>query len=125
VVQDVKVVNEQGVATQFGLESCVGGGNSAGEALTEGGVGRVLSREIDVQLRGAGLAAGRGAEPVGGRRRPHLVERYREPRQDPARSETPCMRSSIAYGNREIPRLTEGGTSVRKGAGPSGFGGRR
>ena len=44
-VSNVKVVNEQGVANQVGPESCAGGGNSVGEALIGGGIGRVLSRE--------------------------------------------------------------------------------
>ena len=46
----------------------------------------------------------RGADALEEGGRPHPACRYREARRDPARSETPCMRGSTAFGNREIPR---------------------
>jgi hypothetical protein len=36
----------EGLASHSGLESCAGGGNVLGEALTEAHVGRVFSSEI-------------------------------------------------------------------------------
>jgi hypothetical protein len=112
----VKVLNKKGIANHLVPESCGCGGNSVLEALTGGDVGRVLSREMYVKLRGANLETGWGAESLEYERRPRSTARYRECRRDLARSETPCMRPSTAYGNREIPRLTEAdGASVRKG----------
>ena len=115
-VQKGKVLNKKGVANHLVPESCGRGGNPVIEALTGGDVGRVLSREIHVKLRGADLERGRGAETLENDRRPHSRARYRERLRDPARSETPRMRSSTAYGNREIPRLTKAdGASARIG----------
>jgi hypothetical protein len=94
----MKVRNIEGVATHNGPESCVGAGNCTGEALTEERAGRVLSREIHEPLWGA------DAVEVGGR--PHPTRRQCEARRDPARSQTPCMRESTAFGNREILRFS-------------------
>jgi hypothetical protein len=93
----------EGAATHTGPESCGGVRKGVGEALTGGGAGRVLSREIHDPLRGA------DAVEEGGR--PHRRRRYREALADPARSETPSTYSSTASGNRESPRL-----SVAEGA---------
>src|SRR6058998_1716647 len=93
----------EGVASHAGPESCVGVREGDREALTGGGAGRVLSREIHEPLRGA------DALEAGGR--PHRQRRYREALTDPARSETPSTRPSTANGNRESPR-----SSVAEGA---------
>jgi hypothetical protein len=98
----MKVSYGEGVATHTGPESCVGAGNCAGEALTGGRAGRVLSREIHApQVRVL-----RGADAVEGGGRPHRVRREREAYRDPARSETPSMHGSTSHGNREIPPLS-------------------
>jgi hypothetical protein len=86
----------EGVATHTGPESCAVDREVGGEALTGGCAGRVLSREIIGQLRGA------DAVEIGGR--PHRSRRQRETREDPARSETPSTHGSTSHGNREIPR---------------------
>ena len=85
----------EGVASHTGPESCAGVREGRGEALTGACAGRVSSREIFGQLRGA------DAVEIGGR--PHRARRYRETRTDPARSETPSMHGSTSHGNREIP----------------------
>jgi RNA-directed DNA polymerase len=87
---------DQDPASQVGPESCGGGREAVVEALTGERAGRVLSREKHVPLRGA------DAVEVGGR--PYPTCRHREARWDPARSETPRMHGSTAFGNREIPR---------------------
>ena|SRR5438128_11459172 len=86
----------EGVATHTGPESCVGAREGAGEALTGGGAGRVLSREMHEPLRGADAVEASG--------RPHRTRRQREAQPDPARSETPGMRPITSHGNRELPR---------------------
>jgi hypothetical protein len=86
----------EGLATHIGPGSCAGTRERAGEALTGGSAGRVLSREIHDPLRGADVVE------VGGR--PHRARRYREARPDPARSKTLRMHPTAAAGNREIPR---------------------
>ena len=86
----------KGVATHTGPESCAVAREGEGEALTGGRAGQVLSREIHDPLRGA------DAVEVGGR--PHPTGRHRKARRNPARSETPCMHRSTAFGNREIRR---------------------
>ena len=93
----------EGVATHTGPESCGGVREDTGEALTGGGTGRALSREIHEPLRGA------DAVEVSGR--PHRLRRHRKAEPDPARSETPGMRPITLHGNREIPR-----SSVAEGA---------
>src|SRR2546425_6107931 len=85
----------EGLASHAGPESCVDARKGAGEALTGGGTGRVLSREIHDSLRGA------DAVEVSGR--PCRQRRQREAWPDPARSETPGTRPSTANGNRESP----------------------
>src|SRR5213593_293799 len=65
----------EGVATHTGPESCATGRKVRGEALTGVRTGRVWSREINGQLRGA------DALDTGGR--PHPSRRQRETRRDP------------------------------------------
>ncbi len=90
----------EGVATHTSPESCAGGGNTVGEALTGVRAGRVLSREIHAPLRR--VLRGADAVEVGGRQ--HPTHREREVRRDPARSETPGTHGNTSRGNREIPR---------------------
>src|SRR4030088_2198570 len=85
---------ESGVATHIGPESCGAAREGGVEALTGERAGRVLSR-VRHSLRDAD-AVRRGG-------RPHLMHRYREVCQSPARSETPCTYGSTSRGNREIP----------------------
>ena len=93
----------EGVASHAGPESCTDAREGAREALTGGGAGRVLSREIHDPLRGADAVETSG--------RPHRRRRQGEALTDPARSETLRTYPSTAYGNREIPR-----SSVAEGA---------
>ena len=93
----------EGVASHAGPESCVGVREGDREALTGGGAGRVLSREMHEPLRGA------DAVEVSGR--PYRARRQGEAWSDPARSETPRTYPSTASGNRESPR-----SSVAEGA---------
>ncbi len=86
----------EGLATHTGPESCAVDREVGGEALTGESAGRVSSREIGGQLRGADVV------DTGGR--PHRSRRFRETRTDPARSETPSTHGSTSHGNREIPR---------------------
>ena len=98
----------EGVATHTGPESCATGREAEGEALTGARAGRVLSRVIFGQLRGA------DAVETGGR--PHRLRRYRETQPDPARSETRCTHGNTSHGNREIPHPPEaGGVAGRTG----------
>src|SRR5262245_22815401 len=92
----MKVSPGDGIASHAGPELCAGAREGVREALTGGGTGRVLSREIHDSLRGA------DAVEISGRR--HRRCRYREALTDPARSETPRTCPNTAYGNRESPR---------------------
>ena len=85
---------ESGIATHIGPESCGVARKGGVEALTRERAGRVFSR-VRNSLR--------DADAVGGSGRPHLVHRYREECQSPARSETPCTYADTSHGNREIP----------------------
>lgn len=104
----------EGVATHTGPESCAGGGNSAGEALTGAGANWPSSREIHAPVREHRVLRGADAVEVGGR--PHRVRRQRKARRDPARSETPRTHGNTSHGNREIPRPSAArGTADRIG----------
>jgi len=92
----------EGLASYGGPESCVHIREGVGEALTGGRAGRVLSCVIHALGRKAWDV--RDAEVVESHRRPHRVCRIGEAGTDPAQSETPCMRASTLFGNREIPR---------------------
>jgi hypothetical protein len=85
---------ESGVATHIGPETCGAAREGGVEALTGERAGRVLSR-VRRFLR--------DADAVGESGKPHLVHRYREVCQSPARSETPCTYGNTSRGNREIP----------------------
>ncbi len=85
---------ESGSATHIGPESCGAARKGGVEALTGERAGRVFSR-VRQSLR--------DADAVGESGRLDRVHRYREVRQSPARSETPCTYASTSRGNREIP----------------------
>src|SRR5437016_1706656 len=86
--------HESGLATHIGPESCGAARKVSVEALTGERAGRVFSRVRQLL---------RDADAVGESGRPHLVHRYREVCQSPARSETPCTYADTSRGNREIP----------------------
>src|SRR2546421_11700873 len=90
----MKKSHESGVATHIGPESCGAAREGGVEALTGGRAGRVFSR-VRNSLR--------DADAVGESGRLHRVHRYREVRQSPARSETPCTYADTSRGNRVIP----------------------
>ena len=94
----------EGVATHTGPESCAVAREGEGEALTGGGAGQVLSREIYDPRRKPWPLRGADAVEEGGR--PHPTRRQRKARRDPARSETPCTRGRTASGNREVLRFS-------------------
>ena len=96
----MKVLYIEGLANHIGPESCIGVRKVAGEALTGGRAGWVLSCEINAPPRG-GLLRGADAVETGGRQ--HLVRRSGEALRDPARSKTPRMYGCTLLGNREIP----------------------
>lgn len=100
----MKESNSEGVATHAGPESCVSVRKDAGEALTGGRAGQVLSREIHAP--GWKLRDLWGADAVEVSGRPHRTCRQREARLDPTRSEALRMLGHTAHGNREIPRLS-------------------
>ncbi|SRR5216683_2032725 len=85
---------ESGSATHIGPESCGAARKGGVEALTGERAGRVFSR-VRNSLRDADAVRRSG--------RQHLVRRYREACQSPARSETPCTYADTSRGNREIP----------------------
>lgn len=105
----MQVRNVEGVANRNGPKSCGGAGNDAGEALTGERAGRILSREIHAPLP--------GANAVGESGRPHSARRQREARRNPARSETPGMRGSTAFGNGEIAVTCDSSPKVAAGCG--------
>jgi len=95
---------KQGLAAQFGLESCIGARKGEDEALTEVRAGRVLSCEIYAPTAIRWVLRGADAVEVSGRLHPSY--RYREIRRDPAQSEAPRMDGNNSHGNREIPALS-------------------
>jgi hypothetical protein len=98
----MKVSYVEGLANHDGPESCGAAREGGVEALIGGRTGRVLSREIHALLHKRQVLRDADALEVVGRQ--HRVHRHRKVRQDPARSETPCMYASTLAGNREIPR---------------------
>jgi hypothetical protein len=92
----MKKSHECEVATHIGPESCGVTRKGDVEALTGERAGRVFSR-VRTFLRDADAVRRSG--------RQHLVHRYREVYQSPARSETPCTYVDTSRGNREIPGL--------------------
>src|SRR6267378_3086690 len=89
--------HESGLATHIGPESCGAAREGGVEALTGERAGRLFSRVRQLL---------RDADAVGESGRPHLVHRYREVHQSPARSETPSTYGSTSRGNREVARWT-------------------
>ena len=98
----MKVSYVEGLASYGGPESCVHIRKGVGEALTGARAGRVSSRVIHAPR--PELRVVRGAEAVEISRRPHRACRIGEAGMDPAQSQTPRMRASTLFGNREIPR---------------------
>ena|SRR5579864_4523676 len=96
----MKVLYIEGLANHIGPESCIGVRKAAGEALTGGRAGWVLSCEINAPPRG-GLLRGADVLEIGGRQNPE--RRHGETSRDPARSKTPRMYECTLLGNREIP----------------------
>jgi len=94
---------ESGAATHIGPESCGAIRKNGVEALTGERAGRVFSR-VRTFLR--------DADAVGESGRPHLMHRYREVHQSPARSETPSTYGDTSRGNREIPGLPKAAVAV-------------
>ncbi len=94
---------ESGSATHIGPESCGAIRKNGVEALTGERAGRVFSR-VRTFLR--------DADAVGESGRPHLMHRYREVHQSPARSETPSTYGDTSRGNREIPGLPKAAVAV-------------
>ena len=90
----MKKSHESGLATHIGPESCGVVRKSSVEALTGERAGRVFSRVSELL---------RDADAVGESGRQDRVRRYREARQSPARSKTPCTHADTSRGNREIP----------------------
>ena len=84
----------EGPATHADPESCGAVCKDRVEALTGARAGRVLSRERTFL---------RDADAVGESGRLHPAHRYREMRQGPARSETPCTYGRTSRGSREVP----------------------
>lgn len=102
----MKVSYVEGVANHDGPESCGGAREGDFEALTGGGTGRVLSREIYALLRKQQVLRDADAVEICGRQ--HRVHRHRQAHQNPARSETPCMYASTLLQARYILLITEG-----------------
>jgi RNA-directed DNA polymerase len=94
---------ESGSATHIGPESCGAARKGSVEALTGVRAGRVFSR-VRRSLR--------DADAVGESGRLHLMHRYREVYQSPARSETPCTYADTSRGNREIPNLPKAAVAL-------------
>jgi RNA-directed DNA polymerase len=92
----------EGLATHSGPESCKVARKGSLEALTGVRAGRVLSRESGGSLR--------DADAVEISARQHRARRYREMRQGPARSQTPCTYGNTSHENRETldPPIADG-----------------
>lgn len=102
----------EGIASHSDPESCGAARKDGIEALTGARAGWVLSRESTGIDQGADVVLGNG--------RQHRPHRYREMRQDPAWSETPCMYGNSSHGSREIPRLTLENSAKVRVANPQG-----
>ena len=98
----MRVSYGEGLASYGGPESCVHIRKGVGEALTGGRAGRVLSCVIHAP--GREVRDVRGAEVVETHRRPHRACRIGEAGTDSAQSQTPRMRASTLFGNRDIPQ---------------------
>ncbi len=101
------VPHVEDLANHDGPESCACGRKGMGEALTGGGTGRVLSREILIHF---------GAPTPWDEAEGHTTRRdFASGGLGSARSETLSMYSSTTHGSREIPRSARGGALVRTG----------
>jgi len=89
----MKESHAERLATHSGPESCEVARKGSVEALTGVRAGRVLSRESEGILR--------DADAVEISARHHRAHRYREMRQGPARSQTPCTYGNTSHENRE------------------------
>src|ERR1700676_2104766 len=96
----MQVLYIEGLANHIGPESCIGVRKGAGEALTGGRTGWVLSCEIHAPPQGGLL---RGADAVEMRGRQNLGPRHGKTSWGPAQSKTPRMYGRTLLGNREIP----------------------
>jgi hypothetical protein len=105
-VPRMTVPDEEGLATDLGLESGASDGNSARAALTGVCAGWVWSLEIG-RLPGADVVLTHG--------RPLGVPRKDEGYTALAGSATPCMHRSPRRGNRESPCLPAARTAGRHG----------
>jgi hypothetical protein len=85
-------------------ESCVGGREDAGEALTGAHAGQPSSCEIRCSGVPMRLSDAEGHTEGGAT--------GKSP-SDPAQSETLCMRGNSSHGKREIPRVPAGGVAGR------------
>jgi len=86
---------KEGIASHLGPESCAGGGNAAGEALTGVHAGQVLSSEISSSVC-------RPCSDVGKAIRRATIGR--EPLVGTAESKTLCMCGNSMRENRETPK---------------------
>jgi hypothetical protein len=85
------------MANHTGLRSYAGIRKGEGGTLIEVHAGRVLSREMTQENRGADDVLEYG--------RQYRLQRMPKMQENPARSETPGMHGNIGNGNWEIPRL--------------------
>jgi len=85
-------------------ESCVGGREDAGEALTGAHAGQPLSSEITLTGVPTPYGEGEGNMADGAKR---------EPTANAAESETLSMCGNSSHEKREIPRVPAGGTAGR------------
>jgi hypothetical protein len=92
----------EGLASHTGLESCADRRKTVGEALTEVRAGRAIEPRNENPIERWALRSA-DAVVVGGK--PHRARRYREAREDSARSKTPGMHGNISRGSREVPGL--------------------
>ena len=103
----MRVPRVEDIANHNGPESCAFAREGMGEALTGGGTGRVLSREILTNF---------GAPTSWDEAEGHTARRdFASGGFGSARSETLSMYSSTTHGSREIPRSARGGALVRTG----------
>src|SRR5258708_26942696 len=94
----------EGPASHPDPESCGSGRKAAAEALTGAHAGQPSNCEITF-FRVPMLLREAEGHTVGGV--------MGEPRNDPAQSETLCMRGDSSHGNREIPVSSAGGAADR------------
>lgn len=103
----MRVPHVEEIANRNGPESCAQARKGMGEALTGGGTGRVLSREI---LTNFGAPTPWDEAEGSTARRDFASGGFGS-----ARSETLSMYSSTSHGSREIPCSARGGALVRTG----------